>query len=167
MTHNLDEGTNLKLILGGAATAGCRPWLLRSDGRCCCGLCRGDITDEDALAATEDFAEVNGARLWYQIAGVGPNLLMAHGLLIDSGQWDSQVAEFAREVALRHPLRVLERRVGKPAWQPGARLVLAAPSRLLPRSAWSALLPRPETLLRGQSERVRTRTRPAMKRTSR
>ena len=51
---------------------------------------------KDAPAATEDFAAVNGARLWYQIAGAGPTLVMAHGHLIDSGQWDGQFAEFAR-----------------------------------------------------------------------
>src|SRR5215831_16674857 len=54
----------------------------------------------------------------------------------------------AEVLALRHQLRVLERRVGKPAWQPGDRLLLAALSRLLPRSGWPALLPRPETVLR-------------------
>ena len=52
----------------------------------------------------------------------------------------------AEVLALRHQLRVLERKVGKPAWQPGDRVLLAALSQLLPRSAWSALLPKPETL---------------------
>jgi putative transposase len=61
----------------------------------------------------------------------------------------------AEVLALRHQLRVLERRVGKPAWQPGDRLLLAALSRLLPRSAWSALLARPETLLRWHRDLVR------------
>jgi putative transposase len=54
----------------------------------------------------------------------------------------------AEVLALRHQLRVLERKLGKPRWQPGDRIVLAALSRFLPRSAWSALLPSPETLLR-------------------
>ena len=58
---------------------------------------------------------------------------------------DAQLS--AEVLALRHQLRVLERRAGEPAWQPGDRLLLAALSRLLPRSGWSALLPRPETLL--------------------
>jgi hypothetical protein len=54
----------------------------------------------------------------------------------------------AHEVlVLRHQLRVLEHRVASP-WQPGDRFLLAAFSRLLPRSGRSALLPRPETLLR-------------------
>ena len=61
----------------------------------------------------------------------------------------------AEVLALRHQLRVLERRVGKPAWQPADRLLLAALSRLLPRSGWSALLPRPETLLRWHRDLVR------------
>ena len=52
-------------------------------------------------------------------------------------------AQLRAVLALRHQLRVLERKVGKPAWQPGDRVLLAALSQLLPRSAWSALLPKP------------------------
>ena len=58
-------------------------------------------------------------------------------------------------LALRHQLRVLERKLGRPRWQPGDRLVLACLSRLLRRSAWSALLPSPETLLRWHRDLVR------------
>src|SRR5499427_1156762 len=61
----------------------------------------------------------------------------------------------AEVLALRHQLRVLERKVGKPAWQPGNRLLLAALSRLLRRSSLDALPPRPETLLRWHRELVR------------
>jgi len=63
----------------------------------------------------------------------------------------------AEVLALRHQLGVLERRVGKPAWQPGDRLLLAILSRLLPRSAWSAMLPSPESLLRWHRDLVRRR----------
>jgi len=38
---------------------------------------------------------------------------------------------------------------------PGDRLLLAGLSRLLPRSAWSALLPSPETLLRWHRDLIR------------
>ncbi len=50
----------------------------------------------DSAVATEGFVEVNGAPLWYETAGSGPALVMLHGHLIDSGQWDSQFAEFAQ-----------------------------------------------------------------------
>ena len=53
----------------------------------------------------------------------------------------SDVRLRAEILALRHQLRVLERQVGKPRWQPGDRLILANLSQLLPRSRWSALLP--------------------------
>ena len=53
----------------------------------------------------------------------------------------------AEVLVLRHQLCVLERKVGKPAWQPGDRLLLAAISQFLTRSGLSSLLPRPETLL--------------------
>jgi len=58
-------------------------------------------------------------------------------------------------LALRHQLRVLERKVGKPAWQPVDRILLAALSRLLPRSGLPSLLPRPETLLLWHRDLVR------------
>ena|SRR5215472_1751484 len=57
----------------------------------------------------------------------------------------------AEVLALRHKLRVLERKVGKPAWQPGDRILLADLSRLLPRSGFSSLLPRPETCSAGSA----------------
>src|SRR5499427_9938410 len=91
-------------------------------------------------------------------------------LVLVSTQSDAQLR--AEVLGLRHQLRVLERRVGKPAWQPGDRLLLAALSRLLPRSAWSALLPKPETLLRWHRDLVRHkwaafRQRPPRQRPSR
>ena len=54
----------------------------------------------------------------------------------------------AEVLALRHQLRVLERKLGKPAWQPADRILLAGLSRLLPKSGLPSLLPKPETLLR-------------------
>jgi len=41
------------------------------------------------------FADVNGARLYYEVAGNGHPLVMLHGHLIDSGQWDEQFDLFA------------------------------------------------------------------------
>jgi putative transposase len=51
-------------------------------------------------------------------------------------------------VVLRHELSVLRRQAGRPQLQPGDRLLLAAASRLLPRSRWDLLLVTPTTLLR-------------------
>jgi 3-oxoadipate enol-lactonase len=51
----------------------------------------------EPTADTVGLAKVNGARLWYEVAGSGPALVMLHGHLIDSRQWDDQFAEFARE----------------------------------------------------------------------
>ncbi len=63
----------------------------------------------------------------------------------------------AEVLALRHQLRVLERKVGKPAWQPGDRILLACLSRLFRRTGLPSLLPRPETLLRWHRDLVRRR----------
>ena len=59
-------------------------------------------------------------------------------LALVSTQSDAQLP--AEVLPLRHQLRVLERKVGKPAWQPAGRLVLSALSRLLfPRRLRSGL----------------------------
>jgi pimeloyl-ACP methyl ester carboxylesterase len=42
------------------------------------------------------FADVHGARLYYEATGAGHPLVMLHGHLIDSGQWDEQFEVFAR-----------------------------------------------------------------------
>jgi transposase InsO family protein len=51
-------------------------------------------------------------------------------------------------VVLRHELSVLRRRAGRPQLRPSDRILLAAASRLLPRSRWSSFLVTPTTLLR-------------------
>ena len=51
-------------------------------------------------------------------------------------------------VVLRHELSVLRRQAGRPQWRPSDRLLLAAASRLLPRSRWASFLVTPSTLLR-------------------
>jgi putative transposase len=50
-------------------------------------------------------------------------------------------------LVLRHELSVLRGQVRQPHFEPHDRLLLAAFSRVLPRSSWSAFLVRPETLL--------------------
>ena len=51
-------------------------------------------------------------------------------------------------VVLRDELSVLCRQAGRPQLRPSDRLLLAAASRLLPRSRWGSFLVTPSTLLR-------------------
>jgi putative transposase len=51
-------------------------------------------------------------------------------------------------VVLRHELSVLRREAGRPQLRPSDRLLLAAASRLLPRTRWESFLVTPNTLLR-------------------
>jgi len=50
-------------------------------------------------------------------------------------------------LALRRQVQVLERQVKRVRWSPGDRMIMAALSERLPRSAWAGLLVRPETVL--------------------
>jgi hypothetical protein len=58
-------------------------------------------------------------------------------------------------LVLRHQVKVLQRQVARPRLNRLDRVLLAAASRRLPRSGWSAFLVRPETLLRWHRELVR------------
>jgi putative transposase len=64
--------------------------------------------------------------------------LLAHG----------DAAKDLEILVLRHQLAVLRRQTPRPKLQPTDRALLAAISRVLPRSRWSCFLVRPETLLR-------------------
>ena len=51
-------------------------------------------------------------------------------------------------LVLRHQLAVLRRQIPRPRLEPADRALLAAVSRVLPRSRWSCFFVQPETLLR-------------------
>jgi putative transposase len=58
-------------------------------------------------------------------------------------------------LVLRHQLRVLRRKTGPPKFTPLNRVLLAAASRSLGRSAWASFAVSPSTLLRWHRELVR------------
>ncbi len=58
-------------------------------------------------------------------------------------------------LVLRHQLRVLRRKTGRPRFTSLDRIVLAATSRLLPPDRWASFLVTPQTLLRWHRELVR------------
>ncbi|HEU5367438.1 MAG TPA: alpha/beta hydrolase [Ktedonobacterales bacterium] len=60
----------------------------------------------DAQQAETGFAPVNGAKLYYEIAGSGRPLVLLHAGLADSRMWDDQFSAFARQCrVVRYDLR--------------------------------------------------------------
>ena len=56
--------------------------------------------------APKGFAEINGASLYYEMAGVGEPLVMLHGHLLNHHQWDDQFAAFgAGHLVVRYDAR--------------------------------------------------------------
>lgn len=54
----------------------------------------------------QNFAEVNGTRLSYEIAGQGPAVILVHGGLVDSRLWDDQMNDFSKQCrVVRYDLR--------------------------------------------------------------
>src|ERR1700736_1059173 len=54
----------------------------------------------------QGFAEINGASLYFEVAGAGDALVMLHGHLLDSRQWDDQFAAFgAKHLVVRYDAR--------------------------------------------------------------
>jgi 3-oxoadipate enol-lactonase len=52
------------------------------------------------------FADVNGTKLYYEIAGLGEPIVLIHGWSFDTRCWDDQFSEFARKYrVLRYDLR--------------------------------------------------------------
>lgn len=51
-------------------------------------------------------ADVNGAKLYFEMAGKGPTVVLVHGGLVDSRLWDDQMKEFSRHYhVVRYDLR--------------------------------------------------------------
>lgn len=51
-------------------------------------------------------AQVNGTELYYEMAGKGPAVVLVHGGLVDSRQWDDQMKAFAKHHrVVRYDLR--------------------------------------------------------------
>jgi pimeloyl-ACP methyl ester carboxylesterase len=54
----------------------------------------------------KEFAEVNGTRLYYEVAGMGEPLVLIHGLFLNNKMWDDQFSEFSKQFkVIRYDMR--------------------------------------------------------------
>jgi len=62
---------------------------------------------EPKIAPAESgFAQVDGGRLWYEVAGTGPPLVLIHSGITDSRSWDSQMGPLSEAYrVLRYDMR--------------------------------------------------------------
>jgi pimeloyl-ACP methyl ester carboxylesterase len=57
-------------------------------------------------SAQSGFAEVNGTRLYYEVVGRGPAVVLVHGGLVDSRMWDDQMGPLSKRYrVVRYDLR--------------------------------------------------------------
>src|SRR6266487_2536343 len=84
--------------------------------------------------------------LWLTVRVLTRLLVLPNG---DDGTKDLEI------LVLRHQLRVLRRKAGRPKFTARDRILLAATSRLLPRDRWTSFLVAPQTLGRWHRTLVR------------
>jgi pimeloyl-ACP methyl ester carboxylesterase len=72
------------------------------------GAARPDLETGMTIASQSEsgFVDVEGARLWHEVVGDGPPLVLIHAGIADSRMWDDQIAPFAtRHRVVRYDLR--------------------------------------------------------------
>lgn len=61
---------------------------------------------DETSGMTAGYAEVNGARLYYEVAGEGHPLVLIHAAIADNRMWNGQFSEFAKHYrVLRYDMR--------------------------------------------------------------
>ncbi len=64
------------------------------------------MSEAKAGVTTAGFAEVEAGKLWYEVAGQGPPLVLIHSGITDSRSWEPQMEAFARAFeVLRYDMR--------------------------------------------------------------
>lgn len=70
-------------------------------------LCQpGGTACASERTSVQSFAEVNGTRLYYEMVGQGPAVILVHGGLVDSRMWDDQMNDLSKQFqVVRYDLR--------------------------------------------------------------
>lgn len=72
----------------------------------CAMLCASVAVGAKSVKRESGFAEVNGARLFYEAMGSGPAVVLIHGGLVDSRLWDAQMKPLSKHFrVVRYDIR--------------------------------------------------------------
>jgi pimeloyl-ACP methyl ester carboxylesterase len=72
----------------------------------CATLCVSAVVGAKSVKHESGFAEVNGARLYYEAMGKGPAVVLVHGGLVDSRLWDGQMKPLSKHFrVVRYDIR--------------------------------------------------------------
>ena len=72
----------------------------------CAALCVCSAARAQTGGHASGFAEVNGARLYYEASGRGPTVVLLHGGLVDSRLWDAQMKPLSKHFrVVRYDIR--------------------------------------------------------------
>jgi 3-oxoadipate enol-lactonase len=72
----------------------------------CALLCVSVVARAESVARESGFAEINGARIYYESMGRGPAVVLIHGGLVDSRMWDAQMRPLSKHFrVVRYDIR--------------------------------------------------------------
>src|ERR1043165_6967018 len=72
----------------------------------CALLCLCASASAQSESQESGFAELNGARIYYEAMGKGPAVVLIHGGLVDSRMWDAQMKPLSKRFrVVRYDIR--------------------------------------------------------------
>lgn len=58
--------------------------------------CTATVDQAAKTVGSSGLATVNGARIYYETVGTGPDVILIHGFTLDTRMWDAQIPELSK-----------------------------------------------------------------------